>query len=107
MRRSRAAAGSGDLPAQLVDYGRSVLSDVCTDQSEAAERRAANHVPRGVVPVRGGRGLAGRGQGERYHGGSVGRQSSSRGEQHRADPRDFLNCYPLFKHRTPDHTTWT
>ncbi|KAI9548426.1 hypothetical protein NQZ68_007282 [Dissostichus eleginoides] len=56
----------GDIPAHLVDYGRSVLIDVSSVQSGTARRCSAN-------PVAGGRGLCVKGQVAMYHGGSVGR----------------------------------
>lgn len=45
---------SEDIPAQRVDYGRSVLIDVPAVQSAAAEWRAANPVRRGAGPQRRG-----------------------------------------------------
>lgn len=40
----------GDITAPLLDYGRSVLSDVPTVQSAAAKWHAANPVFRGAGP---------------------------------------------------------
>lgn len=51
----QAATGFGDIPAQLVDYGRSTLIDVPAVQSETLERHAANPVRRGAGPGGGGR----------------------------------------------------
>lgn len=42
-----------------------------------------------------GAGLKGRGQGARYHGGSVGKLWPSEESSYGSDPRDFLNCSPL------------
>lgn len=55
MRLLQAAAGFWDITAQLVDYGRSVLSDVPTVQLAAAEWHAANPVQREAGPRGGGR----------------------------------------------------
>lgn len=87
MRLSQSAAGFWDITAQFVDYGRSGLSDVPAVQSAAAEWHAAN-------PVRREAGPQGRGQGARYHGGSVGKLWPSEESSYRSDPREFLNCSP-------------
>lgn len=53
MRLCQAASGFWDLPAQIVDYGRSALTDVPAVQSETVQRHAANPVRRGAGPAEG------------------------------------------------------
>lgn len=98
--KARPATSFWDITAQLVDYGRSVLIDVPIVQSEAAKKNAANPVPRGAGPQR-------RGQGARYHGGSVGKLWPSEERSDRSDPGTFSTVYrPRFNHHTRHISRW-
>ncbi|XP_069580185.1 acidic leucine-rich nuclear phosphoprotein 32 family member E-like isoform X3 [Brachyistius frenatus] len=86
----------GTKPSSSRINTRSALIDVSTVQSAEEETYSANPVRQGAGPQR-------RGQGARYHGGSVGDQRPVEEGSHRSDSRDFVDRLPPLLTRHNGH----